>query len=118
MNRLRGELDLSSTAIEVRRLSDQDFNTESLAPGFSAEEIFELLDATRLRDEDAALRERVPESAPPETVEEDEDKIWALTLKFRREADRARVKAVLLEAADGGTTGDGLLAILDDTKDV
>lgn len=112
MNKRRGQLDLVATGRDLERLIKEfSFDAAEIsATGFSNEEALELLDAIRPQTNEDVLGDNVP--LPPTAAIEEGDKKWRLSFTFDSEAERAKVKAVLLEYADGGSTATGLLNAL------
>lgn len=108
MNKRRGQLDVVAVGRDLERLVNEfEYNAEEIAhTGFSNEETLELLAVLKPRTGEEVLQDGVGTAPPP--LEEPEKK-WTMSLSFDSEAERARVKSVLLEFADGGSLATGLL---------
>lgn len=108
MNRLRGELSLTAVADSFEHLMRDDaWSLDDLElTGFASDEIERLLDAVRPDDLDTIEVAAVG-------VADEKPRRFALSISFDTEADRARVKAALLDAAgEDGSLSEGLLALL------
>lgn len=117
MNKHRGQLDVSAVGRDLERLLKEfEFDADAIADtGFSNEETLELLDALKPPSAEDVLRDSM--AAPPEEFDEDKPKKWGMSLSFDSEADRARVKAMLLEFADGGSLATGMMRMVDAVDD-
>jgi ParB/RepB/Spo0J family partition protein len=112
MNRLRGELDLSTTAAVFASLRDAGCEAEQMAlTGFSTGEIDDLLRASS-----RSAEEILPEAVEaPEEEPDDAGKTWTLEIVFTDKGKyQAARKGLKKAAGKGGELSDGLMVLLEE----
>jgi ParB-like chromosome segregation protein Spo0J len=112
MNRLRGDLDLTSTAREIQKLLDGGWDLSDLTvTGFAADEVADLVRSLKTEDVEIRAIDEMHEGL------EDDDapvaKPFSLEVIFKTRDELKRVKKALKKAAGkSGDYGKGLLRLI------
>lgn len=117
LNKIRGELDLTDTALALKELRDAGISMDTLAlTGFSGAELSDMLRAHSVNVDEVTAAMDVP--APDYEVEEEVAKPLILELRFFNKEDLKKAKKALKHAAGKGKDmAEGLLRLIGEDVD-